>query len=66
MVPTAQAVERILEDIPGASDVKVEQTEGLPVMNIDIDRAALARYGINVADGFSDAALTRSRKRLGP
>ncbi|MEO6434321.1 MAG: CusA/CzcA family heavy metal efflux RND transporter [Tepidisphaeraceae bacterium] len=50
MVPTAQAIERVLKDIPGAADVKVEQTEGLPVMNINIDRSALARYGVNIAD----------------
>ena len=35
---------------PGAADVKVEQTEGLPVMSIKIDRAAIARYGLSVAD----------------
>jgi cobalt-zinc-cadmium resistance protein CzcA len=34
---------------PGAADAKVEQTEGLPVMTVDIDRAAIARYGLNVA-----------------
>jgi len=50
MVPTAEAVARVLRDIPGAADVKVEQTEGAPVMNINIDRAAIARYGINVSD----------------
>jgi len=50
MVPTAEAIARVLREISGAADVKVEQTEGLPVMNIDIDRAAIARYGLDVAD----------------
>jgi cobalt-zinc-cadmium resistance protein CzcA len=50
MVPTAEAIARVLQDIPGAADVKVEQTSGLPVMNIEIDRQAVARYGLNVAD----------------
>lgn len=50
MVPTAEAIARVLRDIPGAADVKVEQTEGAPVMNINVDRAAIARYGITVSD----------------
>ncbi len=43
-------VARVLEQIPGASDVKVEQVSGLSVLTIDIDRAAISRYGLNVAD----------------
>jgi cobalt-zinc-cadmium resistance protein CzcA len=50
MVPTAEAIAGVLRKIPGAADVKVEQTEGLPVMNIDIDRSAIARYGLDVVD----------------
>jgi cobalt-zinc-cadmium resistance protein CzcA len=50
MVPTAEAIARVLRNIEGAADVKVEQTEGLPVMDIDIDRAAIARYGLDIAD----------------
>ncbi len=41
---------RILGKVPGAADVKVEQTSGQPVLQVNIDRAAIARYGINVAD----------------
>jgi cobalt-zinc-cadmium resistance protein CzcA len=50
MVPTAEAIAGVLRKIPGAADVKVEQTEGLPVMNIDIERSAIARYGLDVVD----------------
>jgi cobalt-zinc-cadmium resistance protein CzcA len=50
MVPAAEAIARVLQEIPGAADVKVEQTEGLPVMNIDIDRSAIARHGLDVVD----------------
>jgi len=50
MLPTAQAIAGVLQKIPGSADVKVEQVEGLPVMTIDVDRAAIARYGINLAD----------------
>jgi cobalt-zinc-cadmium resistance protein CzcA len=50
MQRTAQEIAGILQGIRGAADVKVEQTSGLPVMNIDIDRQAIARYGLSMAD----------------
>ncbi|MCC7133075.1 MAG: efflux RND transporter permease subunit [Gemmatimonadales bacterium] len=45
----AQAV-RVLQGIRGAADVKAEQTAGLPVLRIILDRKAIARFGINAAD----------------
>jgi len=39
-----------LNKIPGATGVKVEQVSGLPVLTIEVDRAAIARYGLNVVD----------------
>jgi cobalt-zinc-cadmium resistance protein CzcA len=50
LVPAAEATARILGEIPGVADLKIEQTEGLPIMNIVVDRAAIARFGLNVAD----------------
>lgn len=50
MQMTAADVLRVLEGVPGAADVKVEQTEGLPVMTVEPDRPALSRYGLNVSD----------------
>ena len=43
-------IERTMETIPGASDVKLEQTTGLPIMTIQPKRDVMARYGLNVAD----------------
>lgn len=40
-------VQNTIKDIEGVGDVKVEQTEGLPQMNLRMDRQALARYGIS-------------------
>jgi cobalt-zinc-cadmium resistance protein CzcA len=40
-----ERIESILELIPGASDVRAEQVTGLPMLEIDVDREALARYG---------------------
>jgi heavy metal efflux system protein len=58
MQRTAQDVLSALQSIPGAADAKVEQTTGLPVMTVEIDRAAIARYGLSVA-----VASARSRRR---
>ncbi len=50
MQTIAQQIASILRGIQGAADIKVEQTEGLPVMNIDIDRDTIFRLGLNVKD----------------
>jgi len=39
-----------LRDVPGAKDIKVEQVSGMRQFDLDIDREAAARYGLNVAD----------------
>jgi len=39
-----------LRKIPGAEDVSVEQVDNIPVLEIQIDRRAIARVGVNVAD----------------
>jgi heavy metal efflux system protein len=46
----ADQIARIIGKVRGAADVKAEQISGLPMLQITIDRAAIARYGINVAD----------------
>ena len=43
-------IETLASSIPGNADVKLEQVTGLPLMVITPDRAALARYGLSVAD----------------
>jgi heavy metal efflux system protein len=50
MLPAAEKAAKLLSATPGAADIKVEQVTGLPVLTIDIDRKAIARYGLNVAD----------------
>ena len=44
------AIEGVVGGIEGAQDVAVEQTTGLPVLQITPDRAALARLGLNLRD----------------
>lgn len=39
-----------VQTVQGAEDVKAEATSGLPQLQIKPDRAAIARYGLNVED----------------
>jgi cobalt-zinc-cadmium resistance protein CzcA len=50
MSKTAGEIEAVLKTIPGAADVKVEQTTGLPMLTVHLDREALARYGLPATD----------------
>ena len=45
-----QQIKNLAAQVPGAVDVTVEKIVGLPQMSVKYDRAALARYGLNVAD----------------
>jgi cobalt-zinc-cadmium resistance protein CzcA len=50
LVQQANAIARVAGAIPGATDIRVEKTAGQQYLTIEIDRAAIARHGINVAD----------------
>jgi cobalt-zinc-cadmium resistance protein CzcA len=45
-----KAIKKILERVRGISDVTLVQELGQPSLTITIDRARIARYGVNVAD----------------
>jgi Cu(I)/Ag(I) efflux system membrane protein CusA/SilA len=46
----ARRVSDVVRQVPGASNVYPEQVTSGQYLNIDVDRAAAARYGIGVAD----------------
>ncbi|HET7267866.1 MAG TPA: CusA/CzcA family heavy metal efflux RND transporter [Oleiagrimonas sp.] len=50
LVDTAERIEAVAREVPGAADVRVEPVTGLPMLSVQPDRDALARYGLNVAD----------------
>ncbi|MBC3863112.1 CusA/CzcA family heavy metal efflux RND transporter [Undibacterium jejuense] len=50
LAQTGKKIASVLQKIPGAIEVKGEQTEGLPMLTVNIDRAKTARYGLNVGD----------------
>ena len=47
---TAAQIAQVLGQVPGASAVNVEQTTGLPVLTIAIDRAQAARFGLSMQE----------------
>ncbi len=47
---TATQIATVLRGLPGAAEVNVEQTTGLPMLTVAIDREKTARYGLNVGD----------------
>jgi len=49
LLRTASQIASIIRATKGAVDVKVEQARGLSVLEIDVDKAAIARRGLSLA-----------------
>ncbi|WMN16880.1 CusA/CzcA family heavy metal efflux RND transporter [Pseudomonas piscis] len=62
---TANEIASALQGLSGASEVKVEQTTGLPVLTINIDRDKAARYGLNVGDVQDTIAVAVGGRQAG-
>ena len=50
MQKAANQIAAAMRGVRGATDVKVEQASGLPVLEIKVDKAAIARRGLNVSE----------------
>ena len=48
LLETGEEIESLLKSMPSASDVRLEQVTGLPIMTVIPNRDAIARYGLNV------------------
>ena len=46
----AQAVERVAKNVPGVSSALAERLTGGRYIDVEIDRLAASRYGLNIAD----------------
>jgi cobalt-zinc-cadmium resistance protein CzcA len=67
LADSAKRIAAVLRSVPGASDVRVAQTEGFPTFDIVFDRAAIARYGLSVkevADTVSTALAGREAGQI--
>jgi cobalt-zinc-cadmium resistance protein CzcA len=50
LLSIGEQIENVLDTVPGAADVRVEQISGLPVLSVQMDRTKMARYGLNAMD----------------
>lgn len=50
MNESAKEISKVLANVQGGEDVKIEQTTGLPILTVNIDRQKIARLGVNIAD----------------
>ena len=46
----AERAASIIREVPGASEVQIEATQGQGYLNVHLDRAAMARFGVPVAE----------------
>jgi cobalt-zinc-cadmium resistance protein CzcA len=65
MSEQAQKIAGALRKIPGAADVSAEQTSGAPTFDVAIDRQAVARYGLSVADVANTVAAALGGREAG-
>ncbi|WP_334186805.1 CusA/CzcA family heavy metal efflux RND transporter [Noviherbaspirillum sp.] len=62
---TAAKISSTLGRVSGAAEVKVEQTTGLPMLTVNIDREKTSRYGLNVGDVQDMVATAIGGKEAG-
>jgi cobalt-zinc-cadmium resistance protein CzcA len=65
LLGAAGQVQAAIRDIRGATDVKTEQVAGLPILTVKLDRQALSRYGLSVADVQNVVEIAIGGKSVG-
>lgn len=65
LLDNGNKIASILQGIPGAADVRVEQVSGLPLMTVSINRENLARFGLQIADVQSSIETALGGKTVG-
>ena len=65
LLEAGEEIAEVLEKVPGAADVRVEQITGLPVLTLRMNREAMARFGLNVADVQEVVEIALGGKKAG-
>lgn len=65
MEKTAAQLVQTLKSVEGSADVKMEQTSGLPMLEVKLDKNAIARYGLNVSDVLDVLAIAVGGREAG-
>jgi cobalt-zinc-cadmium resistance protein CzcA len=50
LLEAAEKIGNLLQNIQGATDIKIEKVTGLPMLNIVPDREKMNKYGLNIKD----------------
>lgn len=61
----AKEISAVLSKIQGGEDIKVEQTTGLPILTVNIDRQKIARLGVNVSQVQEAISTAMNGKETG-
>ena len=64
MLRAANQIAAVLKTLDGAADVKVEEVQGLPVLEIRIDKAEIARRGLSLSDVQEVIGRASCRERV--
>ncbi|MFK5920634.1 MAG: CusA/CzcA family heavy metal efflux RND transporter [Verrucomicrobiota bacterium] len=65
LLTVGKKVGKILEGVPGAEDVGVEQITGLPLLTINMKGDVMARFGLNVSDVQNVIEVAIGGKQVG-
>jgi len=65
MSEQAKRIAGVLRTIPGAADVSAEQTAGAPTFDVQVDRQAVARYGLSVEEVANTVAAALGGREAG-
>lgn len=62
---TAARVAAALKRVAGAAGVSIEQTDGLPMLTVNLDREKISRYGLNLGDVQETMAIATGGRSAG-
>lgn len=65
MIRTAEQIATKLRAVEGAEDVRVEQVQGLPLLDARLDRDAMARVGLTAQDVYDTLAAAVAGREAG-
>lgn len=65
MSQAANEMVRVLQSIPGAASVKADQVGGAPMLDVKLDRAMIARYGLTVEEVADTVAAALGGRESG-
>ncbi|WP_119681794.1 efflux RND transporter permease subunit [Indioceanicola profundi] len=65
LLTTANEISSVVQGVEGAADVRVEQVSGASFMNVEVDRARAARFGLSVADVQEVVAMAVGGREAG-